>query len=84
MEKVRDVLRAISYQKKTDRGWLGNSHYLSYFILNLCCIFYTVISGNAGSKKAAAAWVKSNYNIRSHLISSTENWKYGTEFKFAE
>lgn len=63
--------------KIDDASWLANSHYQSYLVLNLCRILYTAVAGEAGSKKAAAAWVKEAYPQWKDLIEEAERWSYG-------
>jgi len=63
--------------KMRDLDWLKNSHYQSYLILNLCRILYTVLHGEAGSKKIAASWAKSSFPEWSDIIEAAENWQYG-------
>jgi predicted nucleotidyltransferase len=72
--------------KKRDPGWFRNdSHYESYFILNLCRILYTVMCGAAGSKQTAAAWVKSHYGQPwAELVGAAESWHYGLGLNLRE
>lgn len=73
---IRDLFK--EWQPKiTDPGYLSNSHYQSYVILNLCRILYTVMRGAAGSKKVSAAWVKDYAPQWRDLIETAEKWKYG-------
>jgi len=67
--------------KKRDPSWFrDDSHYESYFILNLCRILYTVMNKSAGSKQVAAAWVKSNYGAPwADVVSLAESWRYGMD-----
>jgi Aminoglycoside adenylyltransferase, C-terminal domain len=66
--------------KKSDRQWFKDSHYESYFILNLCRILYTVMCKDAGSKKAAASWVKSTcVEPWPALVSAAERWEHGRD-----
>jgi Aminoglycoside adenylyltransferase, C-terminal domain len=66
--------------KKSDRQWFKDSHYESYFILNLCRILYTVLCKDAGSKKAAASWVGSTCaEPWPGLVSAAERWEHGRE-----
>lgn len=58
---------------------LQDSHLQSYVVLNLCRILYTVIRGDAGSKKAAVAWVKTAYPRWDGLIEEADDWGHGTE-----
>ncbi|MBP7875674.1 DUF4111 domain-containing protein [Candidatus Woesebacteria bacterium] len=70
--------------KLADIAWLNNSHYQSYFVLNLCRIFYTVTQADAKSKKVAADWVKKTYPEWSQLIETAQNWQYGMQMKEQE
>ncbi len=63
--------------KLADPGWLDNSHYQSYLVLNLCRILYTVLAGSAGSKSIAARWVRTNFGQWKVLIDTAQNWRYG-------
>ncbi len=66
--------------KMNDPTFLNNSHYQSYIVLNLCRILYTVICHSTASKKACAAWVKSEFGPDwDNLIQTAENWHYGIE-----
>lgn len=73
---IRDLFR--EWQPKIDDpDYLGNSHYQSYVVLNLCRILFTVIRGAAGSKKVSAAWAKEAAPQWRGLIETAEGWKYG-------
>ena len=63
--------------KLRDLDWLKNSHYQSYLILNLCRILYTVLHGEAGSKKISATWAKRNFADWSEIIDAAQKWQYG-------
>jgi Domain of unknown function (DUF4111) len=85
---VEDVQRASARDlfaewvpKIDDPSWLANSHYQSYLVLNLCRILYTVVTGEAGSKKTAAEWVKEVYPQWKDLIEEAERWSYGDEMR---
>lgn len=85
---IRDVQKASARDlfkewepKSADPELLSNSHYQSYFVLNLCRILHTVIGGEPGSKKIAAQWVKMNYPEWKELIEEAERWRYGDEMK---
>lgn len=67
--------------KIDDSAWLSNSHYQSYFVLNLCRILHTVIHGEPGSKKVAGQWVKARYPQWKDLIEEAERWAYGDEMR---
>jgi hypothetical protein len=74
---IRDLFQEWE-PKITDLEWLDNSHYQSYFVMNLCRILYTVIGGTTGTKKIAAEWVKNKFGLPwSNLIETAESWKYG-------
>ena len=76
---VRDLFREW-VPKKSNTEWFGDSHYQSYFVLNLCRILHTVIRSTAGSKKMAASWVMENYGERwRNLINKAQEWEYGME-----
>lgn len=76
---IRDLFQEWK-PKITDLEWLDNSHYQSYFVMNLCRILYTVIGGTTGTKKIAAEWVKNKFGPPwSNLIETAESWKYGKE-----
>ncbi len=76
---IRDLFQEWE-PKSGDEHWLGNGHYASYFVLNLCRILYTVMCKEAGSKTTAAAWVKRRYGEPwKELISVAEEWRYGME-----
>lgn len=76
---VRDLFQEWE-PKLNDIEWLGNSHYQSYLVLNLCRILYTVICGSTASKKTSAEWVKKNMSPEwINLIEAAEKWKYGDE-----
>ena len=64
-----------------DGAWLSNSHYQSYFVLNLCRILHTVIQGEPRSKRVAGQWVKAAYPQWQNLIEEAEKWAYGGEMK---
>ena len=73
---IRDLFT--EWKPKTAcKEWLDDSHNESYLILNLCRILYTVICKTAGSKDAAAAWVRNNYRAWAELIDSADHWHYG-------
>src|SRR5579862_2857030 len=67
--------------KIDDSAWLSNSHYQSYFVLNLCRILHTVIHGQPGSKKVAGQWAKATYPQWENLIEEAERWVYGEQMK---
>ena len=76
---VRDLFEEWA-PKKTTPEWFRDSHYESYFVLNLCRIYHTVICSVAGSKKMAAEWVKANCDERwVSLVSAAQAWEYGVE-----
>lgn len=76
---IRDLFQEWE-PKANDENWFKNSHYASYFVLNLCRILYTVMSRDVGSKKTAAAWTKARYGgAWRSLIETAEGWRYGTE-----
>ncbi len=81
---VRDLFQEWE-PKAGDAVWFRDSHYSSYFILNLCRILYTVIRKELVSKQAAAAWVQSRYGEpwRS-LIEKAARWHYGMELDIRE
>jgi hypothetical protein len=60
-----------------DKSFLGNDHYTSYFVLNLCRILYTIFNARSGTKKQSSEWVKSEYPKWEEVIVSAQNWKYG-------
>ncbi|HEX8992469.1 MAG TPA: aminoglycoside adenylyltransferase domain-containing protein, partial [Anaerolineales bacterium] len=76
---IRDLFQEWE-PKANDPGWFQNSHFASYFVLNLCRILHTVMSKDVSPKKTAAAWTKARYGEpwRS-LIETAEDWRYGTE-----
>lgn len=76
---IRDLFQEWEPKTKNEQ-WFENSHYATYFVLNLCRILYTVMNKDAGSKSTAAAWVKARYGEpwRS-LVLTAENWHYGLE-----
>ena len=67
--------------KIDDTGWLSNSHYQSYLVLNLCRILHTVIHGEPGSKKVAGQWAKATYPEWKGLIEEAERWACGGEMR---
>ena len=76
---IRDLFKEWEPKKKDD-DWFYNSHYASYFVLNLCRILHTVMTQRAGSKKTAAAWVKRRYGEQwKDLVAAAEQWHYGVE-----
>lgn len=76
---IRDLFKEWE-PKRSQEAWFANSHYQSYFILNLCRILYTIMCRTAGSKKAAASWVKGKYGEPwESLINAAEQWHYGLE-----
>ena len=76
---IRDLFKEWA-PKKSNREWFSNSHYQSYFVLNLCRILHTVVRSQAGSKKMAASWVMENYGERwGNLINRAQHWEYGIE-----
>ena len=76
---IRDLF--VEWEPKINYpGYLYNSHFQSYLILNLCRILYTVLHNPAGSKKVSAAWVKRKFGIPwKTLIELAESWQYGKE-----
>lgn len=81
---IRDLFKEWE-PKITDKDWFKDSHYESYFILNLCRILYTVMCKPAGSKKTASSWVKSGYGEPwTDLINAAEQWHYGVELNLRE
>jgi len=78
---IRDLF--VEWEPKIDiPGYLDNSHFQSYLILNLCRILYTVLHKTAGSKRVSAAWVKREFGMPwKTLIDLAENWQYGKEIK---
>jgi len=70
--------------KINDPEWLANPHDQSYLVLNLCRILHTVVGGEPGSKRVAAAWTKATYPQWRSLIEEAEQWKYGKEMKRAD
>ena len=86
MEEVQKACLRDLFQewepKAADPEWFQNSHFASYFVLNLCRILFTVMGGEAGSKTVAAEWVRSHYGEPwTGLIHEAEEWSYGSEFK---
>ena len=73
---IRDLFQEWK-SKITNFEWLDNSHYQSYLILNLCRILYTVLCGDAATKKFSAAWVKNKFEAWRNLIETAEYWQYG-------
>jgi streptomycin 3"-adenylyltransferase len=67
--------------KINDLGWLANSHYQSYLVLNLCRILHTVADNLPVSKKVAAQWTKVTYPQWKNLIEEAEQWEYGKAMK---
>ena len=63
--------------KISDPKYLGNSHYQSYVVLNLCRILYTVVKSSITTKSTAATWVKKKYSEWESLIEEAEKWGYG-------
>lgn len=80
---VRD-LHAEWAPKLNDPEWLGNSHYQSYLVLNLCRIMYTVCCSEAGSKTTASEWVKQQFPQWQELITEAQLWTVGTEMNRQE
>jgi len=70
--------------KINDPDYLGNSHYQSYIVLNLCRILYTVINNALTSKKISASWIKKEFPQWKKLIQIAENWRYGKEMSLKE
>ena len=70
--------------KIANKDWLDDSHYESYFILNLCRILYTVICKSASTKDAATAWAKNKYGVWADLINSADQWHDGIELDIRE
>jgi len=70
--------------KLANKEWFENSHYESYFILNLCRILYTVMCKSAGSKDAATDWVKNQYGAWADLINSADQWHDGIKLDTRE
>ena len=77
---ARDLLKEW-VPKIADMDWLSNSHYQSYFVLNLCRILHTVCGGEPGSKRVAAQWLKWKYSEWKDLVEEAERWRYGDEMK---
>ena len=76
---VRDLFKEWA-PKKSNREWFSDSHFQSYFVLNLCRILHTVVRSTADSKKMAASWVMENYGERWRvLINRAQDWEYGIE-----
>lgn len=76
---IRDLFQEWE-PKIQDSIWLDSSYHQSYFVINLCRILYTVITGEIGTKKASAEWVKNQFSSRwSQLIEAALNWKHGQE-----
>lgn len=67
--------------KINDPEWISNPHHQSYLVLNLCRILHTVVGGEPGSKKIAAAWAKQRYPQWGGLIEEAEKWKYGEKME---
>ncbi len=74
---IRDLFQ--EWEPKITDEWLNNSHYQSYFILNLCRILYTILQANTSTKTASAAWVKKEFGEWQYLIETAESWEYGKE-----
>jgi predicted nucleotidyltransferase len=73
---IRDLFQEWE-PKITDLEWLGNSHYQSYLVMNLCRILYTVICGDTATKKISAQWVKNKFGVPwIELIETAEKWQY--------
>jgi hypothetical protein len=68
--------------KTNDHKWLGDSHFQSYLVLNLCRILKTVIGRQAVSKTESALWVVSEFPQWSKLVKTAMQWRYG--LKMAE
>ena len=67
-------------QQKSDPNYFSNSHYASYFILNLCRLLYTVICKWVGDKLTPSFWVKGSFDSqRKDLIHQAESWRHGIE-----
>lgn len=74
---IRDLFQEWE-PKIIDPGWLDNSHYQSYIVMNLCRILYTVLQGVTGTKKTSAEWVKKRFGLPwINLIKHAANWEYG-------
>lgn len=80
---ARDLFREWE-PKIRNSGSLADSHDQSYVVLNLCRILYTVVQGEAGSKKTAGAWVKAAYPQWKSLIEEADDWGYETEMNRIE
>ena len=81
---IRDLFKEWE-PRSNDEAWFTNSHYASYFVLNLCRILYTVMRKRAGSKKTAAVWLKRRYGDPwKGLIRTAEQWHYGVELDLRE
>jgi hypothetical protein len=65
--------------KINDQEYLSNSHYASYFVLNLCRIIYTVLIAHTGTKKQSSAWAQKQFPQLDTLIRSAREWEYGKE-----
>ncbi len=65
-------------------GSLADPHDQSYVVLNLCRILSTVLQGDAGSKKAAVAWVTAAYPQWKSLIEEADDWGHGAEMNRIE
>ena len=76
---IRDLF--VEWEPKINNpGYLDNSHFQSYLILNLCRILYTVLHKTTGSKRVSTAWVKREFGLPwKTLIESAESWQYGKE-----
>lgn len=74
---IQDLFREWE-PKITDSEWLGNNHYQSYIVMNLCRILYTVACGRTATKKVSSEWVRNKYGLKwQELIRTAENWEYG-------
>lgn len=70
--------------KRADEEWLANSHYLSYLVLNLCRILYTVLRAETASKGVAAQWTAATFPDWAKLIAQADAWRYGIEWTARE
>lgn len=71
--------------KLSDASFQWTDHYLTYGVLTMCRIVYSIETGRTGSKlNAARAVMENHYRADKALIDQTIKWRLGTTFDFKE
>lgn len=72
--RVREICSPSGGRKSMMSNGSGDSHNVSYLVLNVCRILHTVLGTGPGSKRVAAQWVIDTYPQWTELVEEAEQW----------